>query len=170
LALLITMQNAVPRNQLGIATSLNQFSRSIGQTVGVAAMGTVMTLSLSAHLTDLQRNSGLPESEIARWAHNLNALVDPGLRAEMPPELLSSMASVLGGALHNVFNLGTALSALALVAGLWLPRMRTALRADQKRALDRAAGSPGDCERVLMAEMTTIDAEDEPAAAEGAAD
>ena len=48
LSLLLAGQSAVPREQLGIATSLGQFSRSIGGAVGVALMGTVMTASLVA--------------------------------------------------------------------------------------------------------------------------
>ncbi len=64
-ALLIAMQNSVDRSQLGIATSLNQFSRSIGQTVGIAVMGTVMMLSISAHLGEVQRTSGLSHGERA---------------------------------------------------------------------------------------------------------
>jgi EmrB/QacA subfamily drug resistance transporter len=55
LSLLLAGQSAVAREQLGIATSLGQFSRSIGGAVGVAMMGTVMTASLAA----LQRQ-GMP--------------------------------------------------------------------------------------------------------------
>ncbi|PYV04907.1 MAG: MFS transporter [Acidobacteria bacterium] len=166
-ALLIAMQNSVDRSQLGIATSLNQFSRSIGQTVGIAVMGTVMMLSISAHLGEVQRTSGLSQAEVARAAHNLNALVDPALRAQMPPSLLKAMAGVLGSALHNVFLVGVVLAALALVSGFWLPRVDTALSPERQRALDKAAASPAKCERLLMAEMTTLDSENEPAAAEG---
>ena len=166
-ALLIAMQNSVDRSQLGIATSLNQFSRSIGQTVGIAVMGTVMMLSISAHLGEVQRTSGLSQAEVARAAHNLNALVDPALRAQMPPSLLKAMAGVLGSALHNVFLVGVVLAALALVSGFWLPRVDTALSPERQHALDKAAASPAKCKRLLMAEMTTLDSENEPAAAEG---
>jgi len=166
-ALLIAMQNSVDRSQLGIATSLNQFSRSIGQTVGIAVMGTVMMLSISAHLGEVQRTSGLSQAGVARAAHNLNALVDPALRAQMPPSLLKAMAGVLGSALHNVFLVGVVLAALALVSGFWLPRVDTALSPERQHALAKAAASPAKCERLLMAEMTTLDSENEPAAAEG---
>ncbi|MGB8510741.1 MAG: MDR family MFS transporter, partial [Pyrinomonadaceae bacterium] len=43
LTLLIAVQQAVPRAQLGVATSLNQFARSIGGAVGVAVMGAVLS-------------------------------------------------------------------------------------------------------------------------------
>lgn len=47
LTLLLAQQSAVSRDRLGIATSLGQFSRSIGGAVGVALMGAVMAASLA---------------------------------------------------------------------------------------------------------------------------
>jgi MFS family permease len=44
--LLIAVQNAVTRSDLGSATSLTQFFRTIGGTVGVSVMGAVMTRRL----------------------------------------------------------------------------------------------------------------------------
>lgn len=51
LSLLLAMQSAVAREQLGVATSLGQFTRSIGGAVGVAVMGAVVTASVSGHGT-----------------------------------------------------------------------------------------------------------------------
>jgi MFS family permease len=161
-ALLITVQNSVNRGQLGIATSLNQFSRSIGQTVGVAVMGTVMTISLASHVAEIQKESGLPEAEVARVVHNPSALVDPIAREAQPPELLKAMAGAMAGALHNVFVTGVSFAVLALVSGFWLPSkvQPEAEARDEAPAIPR---SPAECERLLMAEMTTIDPENEPA-------
>ncbi|HKP12633.1 MAG TPA: MDR family MFS transporter, partial [Blastocatellia bacterium] len=121
-ALIVTMQNAVDRSRLGIATSLNQFSRSIGQTLGVAAMGMVMTISLMAHLADIQQTSGRSPEEVAQVVHNPSALIDPIARAQLPPELFAAVAAALGGALRNVFLVGVIFAALALVAGFRLPK------------------------------------------------
>src|SRR5438128_146843 len=159
-ALIVTMQNAVDRSRLGIATSLNQFSRSIGQTLGVAAMGMVMTISLMAHLADIQRTSGRPPEEVAQVVHNPSALIDPMARAQLPPELFVAMQSALGGALRKVFIVGAIFAALALLAGFMLPKARTTTTASTP---PENAPSVADCERVLMAEMTTMDAEHEPA-------
>src|SRR5256714_4738431 len=123
-ALIVTMQNAVDRSRLGIATSLNQFSRSIGQTLGVAAMGMVMTISLMAHLADIQRTSGRPPEEVAQVVHNPSALIDPIARAQLPPELFVAMQSALGGALRRVFIVGVIFAALTLMAGFMLPKTR----------------------------------------------
>ena len=47
LSLLLAVQHGVDRSRLGIATSLNQFSRSIGAAVGVAVMGAILARSLA---------------------------------------------------------------------------------------------------------------------------
>jgi EmrB/QacA subfamily drug resistance transporter len=175
-ALLITMQNSVGRGQLGIATSLNQFSRSIGQTVGVAVMGTVMTISLSAHLADIQQTSGLPVEEVARVVHNSSELIDPLARAHLKPELLKAMETALAGALHNVFLVGMLFAVIALVSGFWLPRRDLISSEDARQAVQPSTSKPreeipssaAECERLLMAEMTVIDSENEPAAVETA--
>jgi len=164
-ALLITIQNSVTRDKLGIATSLSQFARSIGQTVGVAVIGTVMTISLSSHLDEIRTTSGLPEEEVARVVHNLSALVDPVGRATLKPELLKAMESALAGALHRAFLVGVAIAALGLIAGFWLPAKELGPEAERRHA-DELAATPAECERLLMAEMTTIDPEHEPAVME----
>jgi EmrB/QacA subfamily drug resistance transporter len=50
LTLLIAVQQAVPRQVLGTATSLNQFARSIGGAVGVAIMGAFLSAGLATNL------------------------------------------------------------------------------------------------------------------------
>lgn len=162
-SLLITMQNSVGRGQLGIATSLNQFSRSIGQTVGVAVMGTVMTISLSAHLADIQSTSGLRAEEVAKVVHNSSELIDPISRAHLKPELLKAMQTALAGALHNVFVTGAAFAVMALLSGFWLPAGRIEVETEAAREAENIPRTLVECERLLMAEMTTIDAEHEPA-------
>lgn len=167
LTLLITMQNSVDRSQLGIATSFNQFARSIGGAVGVAVMGTVLTLSLSSRLAEVQRTSGLPEAEVANIARNPSALIEPVSRAALPQELLKPMEAALGGALHNVFLVGVVFATLALVSGFWLPAQRISPAVNPQPATNAVPGTEAECERLLMAEMTTLDAENEPAIAEG---
>jgi predicted MFS family arabinose efflux permease len=46
LATLLAVQHGVDRSMLGLATSLNQFSRSVGAAIGVALMGAILTRSL----------------------------------------------------------------------------------------------------------------------------
>ena len=55
LTLLIAVQQAVERTKLGVATSLNQFSRAIGGAFGVAIMGAFLTVGFAAQLNNSAR-------------------------------------------------------------------------------------------------------------------
>src|SRR5207237_3753405 len=78
LTLLIAVQQSVSRAQLGIATSLNQFSRSIGGALGVAILGAVLTGGLSSQLIKAAGTGGALTTEQARsLASNPNALIEP---------------------------------------------------------------------------------------------
>jgi len=46
LSLLLAVQSAVAREQLGVATSLGQFTRSIGGAIGVAVMGAIVSAAM----------------------------------------------------------------------------------------------------------------------------
>jgi EmrB/QacA subfamily drug resistance transporter len=166
LTLVLATQNSVGREQLGIATSLTQFSRSIGGAVGVAVMGTILTMGLASQQAQIQQASGLPEAEVAAIVHNPSALIEPASRAQLPPALLHSMESALAHALHNVFMVGAVFAALALVVGFLLPASTSTVVSEE--TLDsslhptEAQSTVAECEKLLMAEMTTIDAEHEP--------
>jgi EmrB/QacA subfamily drug resistance transporter len=174
LTLVLATQNSVARNQLGIATSLTQFSRSIGGAMGVAVMGTMLTMGLESQQADIQIASGLPEAEVAAIVHNPSAMIEPALRAGLPPALLHSMESALAHALHNVFIVGAVFAALALLAGFFLPASTS--KPGSEEAIDNnlhptpAQSTVAECEKMLMAEMTTIDAEHEPAIIEARPD
>jgi EmrB/QacA subfamily drug resistance transporter len=129
LTLLIAAQHSVPREQLGITTSLNQFSRSIGGALGVALLGAVLA------------------SGLASFSADPNALVNPAARAHMPPATLAALQHALEGTLHNIFLVSAILVAISLAVAFTLPRGKV--------------GS-AHSERMMMAEMTTIDAEHEP--------
>ncbi len=169
-ALLVTTQNSVPRNQLGTATSFSQFARSIGATVGVAVMGAVLTIGLTSHVDDIQRQSGMPSEEVVRVVRKPNALTDPIARKQMmeqAPLLFEAIRSALGGALHHVFQVGLVLAILAFASGFWLPASLAKPKLETAPEADRVPTSAAECEKLLMAEMTTIDAENEPVAERG---
>ena len=165
LTLLIAVQQAVTSAQLGIATSLNQFSRSIGGAVGVAVMGAVLSAGLAARLDEVARGDAgvLTPERAAELSANPNALVDPQAQAALPPGALGALRDALAGSIHNVFWVGTAFSALALLVSFYLPRAsERAGAAPPEEACSAEAG-----ERMMMAELTTIDPEHEPVAARG---
>ena len=99
LSMLLAVQHGVERVQLGIATSLNQFSRSIGAAVGVAAMGAVLARGLAG--VDLPGGA--------------EAIAASGLTLSGPAR------DQFAAALHRVFTMGAMVSAASLVGALFLP-------------------------------------------------
>jgi len=126
LTLLIAVQQSVSRTQLGIATSLNQFSRSIGGAVGVAIMGTVLSAGLAAELNTFAQNNNslITTSRAAELAANPNALIEPEARAALPPNVLDALQEAMAVSIHKVFWVGTVLSAMALLVCFFLPPRR----------------------------------------------
>jgi len=57
-AFILSVQNAVPWNLRGVATASTQFFRTIGGTVGVAVMGTILNRTLRAHPRTLSGGRG----------------------------------------------------------------------------------------------------------------
>lgn len=155
LTLLIAVQQAVERGKLGIATSLNQFSRSIGGAIGVAVMGTVLTVSLAGELNKAAITSGiLSKDQAAEFASNPNALIEPSAKAALPAETLTVLQSALANAIHPVFWVGALMAGLGFIVVLFLPGLG---------GKDEIV----DGERMLMAEQTTINARNQPHVTDG---
>jgi hypothetical protein len=99
LSMLLAVQHGVVRSHLGLATSLQQFSRSVGAAVGVAGMGALLTRGL-AHVS-------LPGGAGAMAATGAMLSVEARLQ--------------FAAALHQVFVAGAVLAAVGLVAAFFLP-------------------------------------------------
>lgn len=111
-ALLIAIQNRVPRNVLGAATSARSFSLQIGGAVGVSLMGAVMASRLLSGLASVQTSVPIkPES-----------LLDPHSAANIPPEALDAVRAILGHALEPVFYIAFVGALVGLAVSLLIPR------------------------------------------------
>jgi EmrB/QacA subfamily drug resistance transporter len=165
LTLLIAVQQSVPRAQLGVATSLNQFSRSIGGAVGVAIMGAVLTAGLASHLQAAARAGAgsLTEERAAELASNPSALIDPQARTSLPPDVLDTLQEAMARSIQMVFYVGTILAGLALLVSLRLPR--AGAPGVEPPTEDTCCAETG--ERMVIAEFATLEPEDEPVAARG---
>ena len=151
LTLLIAVQHAVPRHQLGIATSLNQFFRSIGGAMGVALLGAVLTSGLAANL---RREASGPDpalslQQAAALAENPSALVSREAQTSVAPAALDALQDSLARSIRSVFVASGIVSLLALGFAFLLPRGRPVTAAE-------------DGEKFVMAEMTRLDPKNEP--------
>lgn len=117
--LLIAVQSAVPKGQLGVATSLTMFSRTIGGAIGVAVLGAVMVRILRTEIMSLAGR--MAEVEVKALVQNPEVLLQPAVRAGLPPSLLGGLQGALAHALHGVFLVGLGVALLALISILLLP-------------------------------------------------
>ena len=135
----LAAQNAVKMSQLGVVTSLTQFARSIGSTLGVAVFGSLLTNRFApafqaALVSDVR--STLPADRLAQFQNPqalLNAQAADAMRqqlAALGPQgeqifnaLFGAIRIGLVTALHDVFLLGTVLSALGVVTVLFLKEL-----------------------------------------------
>lgn len=113
LSLLLAVQHGVDRSRLGLATSLNQFARSIGAAVGVAAMGAVLARSLAG--------VALPRGA-------------EGLSASGAMSLTAAARGQFAVGLHRVFVAGAVVSAVGFLVALFLPAV------DFKHGVPASAG------------------------------
>lgn len=164
LTLLIAVQQAVARTELGVATSLNQFVRSIGGAVGVAIMGAVLSAGLASELNRAAQSerSVITPAQAEAFAANPNALIEPQARAGLSPATLDVLQSAMSSAIHRVFWLGSVLAALALLVAFFLPRAGKSATANANASSPNDSLDESDGGQMLMAEFTTIDAEHEP--------
>ncbi len=156
LTLLIAVQQAADRSQLGIATSLNQFSRAIGGAIGVAIMGAVLTAGLASNLKAAATSgaSGMTQEQAEEFASNPNALIEPTAKAKLPPDTLEALQNAMAASIHPVFWVGALMAALGTIAVLFLPESRV--------SRDHTV----DGERLIMAEQTNINPRNQPIADE----
>lgn len=106
---LVAVQTTVERKDLGAATSLLQFSRSIGGTLGVSAMGAALSLRLASNLSA----SGLDPKLVSQ-------LLDPLPGAEVVVDAGARLA--MADAIHLVFVIACVSAMLGLVSVLFTPQ------------------------------------------------
>ncbi|MFJ2947187.1 DHA2 family efflux MFS transporter permease subunit [Streptomyces sp. NPDC087226] len=96
--LVLIVQNAVPYEDLGVATSGATFFRSIGASFGVAIFGTIFASRLGSELADAFRGARLPPGVSA---DSLKA--DPRGIGALPPDLRPPALDAYATAITDVF-------------------------------------------------------------------
>jgi EmrB/QacA subfamily drug resistance transporter len=114
----VALQNAVERAELGVATAANQFSRSIGGALAVAAFGTLLVSRLGTELAHRSVQHVNPQ-ELLR---------SPDAARQLPAPVVAGVRAALSGSLEWVF-LGT-LPLLALAVAVSFLLRETPLRTD----------------------------------------
>ena len=118
---LVSVQNAVPWNRRGSATSSIVFFRTVGGTVAVAVMGALLNASLGARYEFAVERASGGDADLADLLADPNSLLQPALREQIPAGSYAELAGSLAAALSPTFWAILALGVLALVAAAFFP-------------------------------------------------
>jgi hypothetical protein len=119
--LIVMGQSAVGWAERGAVTGTLQFFQSIGGTLWVSLQGAVLGASVAAGLRAAGVAAEPGMQSFGRGMGALNAMLDPGARAALPPEHTRLLAAVLADGLQQVFVLYLVAALVGLVAVALLP-------------------------------------------------
>ncbi len=111
---MVAIQSDSGWSSRGIATSAFIFSRILGQALGTAAFGGILNAGLAVYL----KGKGDLVAQI----------MDPKLRAALPPQIIAPLMHEFDHALHLVFLILVALSVVVMIVGVRLPKGRSIRR------------------------------------------
>jgi len=111
----LVVQNSVSRQDMAVATSTTQLSRSIGAAIGLAILGTILTQGMASAMPKYLPPSALAKLR-ATGAGSAESVFDPSQLAHLPPAIEAGIRHGLADALHPVFIAGIPIIAISLVA------------------------------------------------------
>lgn len=132
----IIAQSSVGYSLRGASTALNSFVKSIGQTIGVAAFGTLINLRIAAQ-TKNGTAAGVPISQ-----DDIDQLLSPEKVHLLAPELWGELKQVLAQSLHTLFIVMAVIAIAGILCAFGLRNRAPGQEDDEatasKPAVDRA--------------------------------
>lgn len=145
--LVLVVQNSIEVKNLGVATSAVTFFRSLGGTVGVSVLGSVLGTIVSSHIKD--GISALAPADQAAAAVALGSGTIPKI-SELPAAIAALVESAYGVGVGHVFMYSVPLAVVTLIAVIFLPNAKlgrqNAVQLKKAAAAKAAAGGPAAAE------------------------
>ncbi|MFL5663093.1 MAG: MDR family MFS transporter [Ktedonobacteraceae bacterium] len=120
-AFVLAVQNAVPWNLRGVATASTQFFRTIGGTVGIAVMGTILNIQMAWRFPPIFAHFAAATARLPKNVAEANVLLTPDVRASLPLDFLHQLQSALAQSLFWVNGLTLVVAVLGLATMFLLP-------------------------------------------------
>ena len=120
-AFILSVQNAVPWNLRGVATASTQFFRTIGGTIGVAIMGSVLNAQMASRFTPIFAHFASDAARLPKSVAPANILLTPNVRASLPLDFLSQLQNALAQSLFWVYALMFVFAVIGLGCMFLLP-------------------------------------------------
>lgn len=105
----VTVQSKVAVDEVGVATSFNTLSRTLGQTIMVSVFGIIMNMEMARGVANH------PGTTMAM----MNKLINPQTAKELPAHLLPTLHGILYQGLHVIFIAGVLLIVISFVVNFF---------------------------------------------------
>ena len=151
--LVITVQNALPPADMGVATSSVSFFRSLGGTFGAALTLAVLFGTLTTSIRERAVQAGLPQEVIDRFA-SASSLDDTSVLATLPAAVRRVILEGFADSMHTAFLAVAALLVPAFLLSLGIREIP--LRASGGLAAQRAEAEPGASGEVARSESAVL--------------
>ncbi|MGK3648848.1 MDR family MFS transporter [Pseudarthrobacter enclensis] len=115
----LVVQNSVPADQIGTATSTNNYFREVGAAMGVAIFGSLFTTRLSESLTTAFTGAGAS----AEQASQSTSTLDPQALNQLPDQLRDAIVDAYADSLAPVFWYLLPFIAVALLLAITLKQI-----------------------------------------------
>ncbi|GCE14007.1 MDR family MFS transporter [Tengunoibacter tsumagoiensis] len=120
-AYILSVQNAVPWNLRGVATASTQFFRTIGGTIGVAIMGSILNAQMAQRFAPIFAHYTTDAARLPTNVAPANVLLTPEVRNSLPLDFLQQLQGALSQGLFWVYLLLMISAIIGLIAMFWLP-------------------------------------------------
>jgi hypothetical protein len=117
--IVLVVQNSVPADQIGTATSTNNYFREVGAALGVAVFGSIFTNRLAESLTNAFTGAGASASQASQSTRTL----DPQTLGQLPEQLRDAIVNAYADSLAPVFWYLVPFIAVALVLAITLKQI-----------------------------------------------
>jgi EmrB/QacA subfamily drug resistance transporter len=141
--LVLVVQNAVPVNELGVATSSVTFFRSMGGAIGASALGAVLTAGITAELPRY-----LPPAALAVGGNKVGRLI--GSPAQLDalkhthPAIHEGIIQAYSHAIDRLFLVAVPVSILSVIAALFINQVRLRTSNTQTRPTVESSAAAGE--------------------------
>jgi EmrB/QacA subfamily drug resistance transporter len=117
----LSVQNAVPWKLRGVATASTQFVRTIGGTIGVAFMGTILNAQVAQRFAPIFADSANATAHLPVNVTPSNILLTPNINNLIPADFLQQLQNALAQSLFWVYLVVAALMLISLAAMFLFP-------------------------------------------------
>jgi MFS family permease len=143
--LVLIVQNTVRPDQLGAASSNVAFFRSLGGTIGVSVMGSILGSAVTGLMTDRKDDLMAAVAKLGAKgvaaARSLQSGTLPQV-GTLPAPIRTIVESVYGQAVADIFLVAVPLAVITIVAILFLPNVTLGTKTAIERMKEQGGESP----------------------------